>query len=78
MIRVKLFGLLRLSTGLKEVEIAAADMNAVYRALAARAPQLTVKELNRCVVFINGKQGNRRSKLKDGDEVMLLSPVAGG
>ena len=78
MIKVKLFGLLRLNTGLKDVEVAAADMKHVFQSLTELAPQLNIKELSRCVVFINGKQGNKRSKLKDGDEVTLLSPVAGG
>ncbi|MBQ1281418.1 MAG: MoaD/ThiS family protein [Oscillospiraceae bacterium] len=78
MIKVKLFGLLRLNSGLKEAEIEAADVKTAFQALTALAPQLSVKELSRCVVFINGKQGSKRSKLKDGDEVTILSPVAGG
>ena len=78
MITVKLFGLLRLNSGIKELEISAKDMGEVYGALLAKAPQVTRRELMGCNVFINGKQGGKRSKLKDGDEVMLLSPVAGG
>ena len=29
-------------------------------------------------LLINGNSGNKRSKLTDGDTVVLMSPVAGG
>ena len=35
-------------------------------------------ELNGCVILVNGKTANKRSKLTDGDTVVLMSPVAGG
>ena len=42
-----------------------------------------VKEYTRifvliAIVLINGKQGKKSSKLQDGDEVCLMSPVCGG
>ena len=36
------------------------------------------KDLNGCVILVNGKAANKRSKLTDGDTVVLMSPVAGG
>ena len=36
------------------------------------------KDLNGCVILINGNNANRKSKLTDGDTVVLMSPVAGG
>jgi molybdopterin converting factor small subunit len=36
------------------------------------------KDLDGCVILINGNSANKRSKLQDGDTVVLMSPVAGG
>ena len=36
------------------------------------------KDLNGCVILVNGNSANKRSKLTDGDAVVLMSPVAGG
>ena len=46
--------------------------------LLLETDRISKKDLNGCVIMINGKQGSRHSKLKDGDQVVLLSPVAGG
>ena len=36
------------------------------------------RDLNGCVILFNGKTASKRSKLQDGDMVVLMSPVAGG
>ena len=36
------------------------------------------RDLNGCVILVNGNSANKRSKLTDGDTVVLMSPVAGG
>ena len=36
------------------------------------------KDLNGCVILVNGNSASKRSKLTDGDTVVLMSPVAGG
>ena len=36
------------------------------------------KDLNGCTILVNGKPGSKRSKLENGDIVVLMSPVAGG
>ena len=84
MVHVKLFGLLRLDTGLKELDAEAATVEDLYPILLAEAKKakpatkVTAKDVDGCVVMINGKQGRRSSRLQDGDEVMLMSPVCGG
>ncbi len=78
MITVKLFGLLRLESGIKELTLEAGSLGDVKEALLARSERITKRDLDGCLILINGKQGNKRSKLKDGDQVVLMSPVAGG
>ena len=76
MITVKLYGLLRIESGIKEKQLKAATVKEVLEILAAHGiPQ---KELNSCVILVNGSSANKRHKLADGDTVVLMSPVAGG
>ena len=76
MITVKLYGLLRIESGIKEKQLKAATVKEVLDILAAHGiPQ---KELNSCVILVNGSSANKRCKLADGDTVVLMSPVAGG
>ncbi len=84
MVKVKLFGLLRLDTGLKELQLEAGSVKELYPLLldcarrAKPATTVTAADIDGCIVMINGRQGKKSSKLKDGDEVMLMSPVCGG
>ena len=76
MITVKLYGLLRIDSGIRERRMEADGMQAVFRELAALG--IPPGELKGCIILVNGKNANRRSKLHDGDVVQLLPPVAGG
>ena len=82
MVKVKLFGLLRLDTGLKELE--ANSVKELYPLILEAAHSarpgtaVTLKDIDGCIVMINGVQGKKSSKLAPGDEVMLMSPVCGG
>ena len=76
MITVKLYGLLRIESGIKEKQLQAASVKEVLDALAAYG--IPRKELEGCLVLVNGKGANKRKKLHDGDTVVLMSPVAGG
>ena len=76
MITVKLYGLIRIESGIREKQLAASTVKEVFQILTDCG--LSLKELHGCVILINGKSGNRRSKLTDGDTVVLMSPVAGG
>ena len=84
MVTVKLFGLFRLDTGIKGLKADVSDVKELYPILLEKARELnpdtkiTAKDIDGCIVIINGKQSRKSSKLKDGDEVMLMSPVCGG
>ena len=76
MITVKLYGLLRIDSGIKVRKIEAASIKDVWSDLMLLG--ISQKDLNGCIILINGKIANRRSKLQDGDVVQLMSPIAGG
>ncbi len=84
MVHVKLFGLLRLDTGLKELDAEADSVRALYAELLGAAKRarpetkITAADIDGCIVVINGRQGKKTSRLSDGDEVWLMSPVCGG
>ncbi len=79
-----MFGLLRLDTGLKMLDIEADSVRALYPKLldaAKRAnpeTKITAADIDGCIVVINGRQSKKTSRLQDGDEVWLMSPVCGG
>ena len=76
MITVKLYGLLRIEYGIKEKQLEVRAVKEVLEVLAdCGIPQ---KDLDSCVILVNGIGATKRSKLKDGDTVVLMSPVAGG
>lgn len=76
MITVKLYGLLRLDSGIRAKELEADTVRDVLDALAGCG--IPRRELEGCVIFVNGSSAGRRSRLTDGDTVVLMSPVAGG
>ena len=84
MVKVKLFGLFRLDTGLRELEVEAARVRDIYPVLLQKAKELdpdtkvTSKDIDGCIVVVNGVQTNKRAPLQDGDTVLLMSPVCGG
>ena len=76
MITVKLFGLLRLETGIKELQVEADTVKALL--LSLENTGIPRKTLAGCVIFANNRPANKRTKLSDGDTVVLMPPVAGG
>ena len=78
MITVKLYGLLRLDAGIRELTVEAATVAELYTRLPETAERITKKDLEGCVLLVNGKVSGRRTKLADGDVVQLMPPVAGG
>lgn len=84
MVNVKLFGLLRLDTGIKEFDTEAKNVGEVYDILLAKTKQadpqakVTIKNVQSCAVLVNGKTASKRTKLADGDKVVFMSMVAGG
>jgi len=76
MITVKLFGLLRLTYGIRELQLEAATADQVLQQLAQLG--IPKKELSGCLILVNSKAAHKKTKLCDGDVVQLMSPVAGG
>ena len=76
MITVKLYGLLRIESGIKAKQLEATSVKEVLEVLTECG--IPKKDINSCVILVNGKAANKRSKLADGDTVVLMSPVAGG
>ena len=75
MIQVRIFGLLRLDSGISRLELEGGTVGEVLSRLPG---ELEEKKIKRCTVIVNGKTATRRTKLNDGDEITILSPVAGG
>ena len=84
MVHVKLFGLFRLDTGMKELSLEADSVRALYPLLLEAAKRanpsttITAADVDGCIVVINGKQSRKNARLHEGDEVWLMSPVCGG
>ena len=78
MITVRFYGLLRLDAGVREMTVAASTVAELFAQISRQNPCITKKDLEGCVLLINGKVRNRRAKLADGDVVQLMPPVAGG
>ena len=76
MITIKLYGLLRIDSGIKERKIEAASIKEVFGDLARQG--VSQKDLDGCIILINGKPASKRRSLHNGDVVQLMSPVAGG
>ena len=76
MITVKLYGLLRIDSGIKERNIEAGSINDIFQDLMNQG--IPRKAPTGCVILVNGKPARKRTTLHDGDVVTLMSPVAGG
>ena len=84
MVKVKLFGTLRLDSGVKEFSAEAGSVRELYplllREIRERSPDcgVTEAELKACLIAVNGRQAGPRAKLRDGDTVSFFPAVAGG
>ena len=82
MVKIKLFGLLRLDSGVKEFDAEVSLVKDIYPLLIEKAQQngknITVKDIKRSAVLVNGQQANKNTKLCNGDQVIFMSMVAGG
>lgn len=78
MITVKLYGLLRLESGIRALNVEAKTAGQACDRLLQTTDRITRKDLRGCILLVNGRPGSRRTKLNDGDTVQLMSPVAGG
>ncbi|MCF0142933.1 MAG: MoaD/ThiS family protein [Parasporobacterium sp.] len=84
MVTVKLFGMFRLDTGIKELTVDVKTVKELYPVLLAEAKaknpttKVTAKDIDGCIVSVNGVEKKKNAPLKDGDVVYLTSPVCGG
>ena len=76
MITVKLYGLLRIESGIRQKQMEAGSVKEILVSLTDCG--IPKKDLDCCVILVNGTSASKRSKLTDGDTVVLMSPVAGG
>ncbi|MCQ2487217.1 MAG: MoaD/ThiS family protein [Clostridia bacterium] len=80
MVKVKIYAVVRLDTGVKEFNCSAKNITEVIGILnekrAKGADEIRWKDI---IVFVNGERiSSRRAKLNDGDKVDIMSPVSGG
>ena len=84
MVTVKLFGTLRLDSGVKELTAEADSVRALYPIILAEIRRqnpdsgITERVLKSCLIAVNGKQATPQAKLRDGDTVYLFPAAAGG
>ncbi len=78
MITVKFYGLLRIESGVKEINVNAARVSELYALLPEYSGFFCTYDLKRSIVLVNGKRVPGRHKLNDGDIVIFMSPAAGG
>ena len=82
MVTVKLFGTLRLDSGVKELYVS--SIRELYMPVLTEIQRqntdsnVTEAALRSCLVAVNGVQTTPRAKLRDGDTVYFFSAVAGG
>ena len=76
MITVKFYGLLRLESGIRELQVEAATEKELF--LRLQQAGLDKKALKGCCLLCNSKPISRGKTFTDGDVVQLLPPVAGG
>lgn len=84
MIKVKLFGMLRIDSGLKETKVAGDRVKDLYGPVPEVSRQhdpdtaVTMKTLNSRRIAVNGVAAIPATKLQDVDTVYLFPAVAGG
>ena len=71
MITVKFYGLLRLESGFKELNMDAKNTKELFDALKRQG--FDAKTLRGCSILINGKLSPGHTRLQEGDTVILYS-----
>ena len=82
MVSVKLFATLRKAAGEPGFQSDARNVADILKEVERRYGDGVKRYLKSCIVLVNGKNigylKGKRTKLRDGDEVSLFPPVAGG
>lgn len=82
MVTVKFFGMIRIHSNLKIVEVAEGSIQEIIDELVKKYSQVDKTLLHQSIIMLNKVQlnGGRRLKqrVKAGDELVFLSPASGG
>jgi molybdopterin converting factor small subunit len=90
MIKVRVFGVMRLVLKVGYLEIAEEEVEAgairtveaVLKKISTSYEGTSLKELKGCIIFVNGTNvvdlKRFRTKIKAGDEIQIFSPMGGG
>jgi MoaD family protein len=82
MITVRVFGVTRLLLKVNRLELDANSVREALKIISNLYENITIKELKNCIIFVNGTNMNElkgfNTKINDGDEIQIFSPVGGG
>lgn len=78
MVTVRLFGTLRLDARRRQLVVHASTVAEALQKTAAALGLPDAGPLLAATVYVNGERAGMRTRLRDGDELYLLSPAAGG
>lgn len=82
MIRVRFFGFIRSQTGVSSMDIDVGTVDDALRLISSEYDNIRLDMLKNSLIFVNSVNITElrmfKTILKDGDEVMILSPAAGG
>ena len=84
MVTVKIFGTLRLDSGIKELSVRAGTVKELLPLIADEMKKqnpsldISVKDLKSCIMSVNSKQVTLKTVLSDGDVLFMLPAVGGG
>lgn len=82
MIKVRFFGFIRSQVGVSSIVISANNVDEALKLISNKYEDIKLSTLKNSLIFVNSVDiGNLRmfkTALKEGDEVMILSPTAGG
>lgn len=78
-VTVKCFGVLRMDSKIDKAEVDAGNVAEVFAAVNELIKEDMTLSFGQSLVYINGERCmSKKGKLKDSDEVWLLSPASGG
>ncbi|MCQ1529101.1 MoaD/ThiS family protein [Lutispora saccharofermentans] len=82
MVKVRFFGMIRMKIKESSLEIEADSVSELLKKLPMMFAEIAPADLKNCIIYVNGtdivKLKLYGTALKEGDEVQVFSPVAGG
>lgn len=82
MVSVRFLGLIRLKIKLSTIQLTAKRLDELLLKINEQFNELNIEDLKKSVILVNGKNIIHlkvfKTKLSDGDQVEIMSPVGGG